>query len=151
MDKEFLLCAIEMAKESIKLGGFPAGAIVVKNNEIISEATSVGNILDDPTAHGETTAIREACKKLGTTDLSGAILYASMEPCIMCLGSAMWSSISRIVYACSSKQVSNDYYGGSYNESEINSKFNHPIEIIQITELEYVSLEIIKNWEKSLK
>lgn len=150
MDKEFLLRAIEIAKESIKQGGFPAGAIVVKDNKIISEATSIGNVLNDPTAHGETTAIREACKKLGTTDLSGATLYASMEPCVMCLGSAMWSSISRIVYTCSSKKVSNEYYGGSYNEIEMNSKFNHPIEITQISELEDDSLAVVKNWEKSL-
>lgn len=150
MDKQFLLRAIEKAKESIQSGGFPAGAIVVKDNEIISEAISVGNVIHDATAHGETTAIREACKKLGTTDLSGATLYASMEPCIMCLGSAMWSSISRIVYACSSKNVSNEYYGGSYSEAEMNPKFNHPIEIIQISELEDDSLEVVKNWEKSL-
>lgn len=150
MDKQFLLRAIEKAKESTQSGGFPAGAIIVKNNEIVSEATCVGNIIHDPTAHGETVAIREACKKLETTDLSGATLYASMEPCIMCLGSAMWSSISRIVYACSGKKVSNEYYGGSYNTAEMNSKFNHPIEIIQIAELENESLEVVKNWEKSL-
>ena len=76
MDNKFLLRAIEMAKESINAGGFTAGAIIVKNNEIISEAISIGNVLHDATAHGETTAIREACKKLGTTDLTGATLYA---------------------------------------------------------------------------
>ena len=139
-----------MAKESINTGGFPAGAIIVKNGEIVSEAISIGNVLHDATAHGETTAIREACKKLGTTDLTGATLYASMEPCIMCLGSAMWSSVSRIVYACSSKKVSNDYYGSSYDGYEINSKFNHPIEIIQIAELEDESLKLVLDWEKSL-
>jgi len=150
MDNKFLLRAIEMAKQSIDTGGFPAGAIIVKDGGIISEAISIGSVLHDATAHSETTAIREACKKLGTTDLTGATLYASMEPCVMCLGSAMWSSISRIVYACSSKKVSNDYYGGSYDGYEINSKFNHPIEIIQIAELEDESLKIVHNWEKSL-
>ena len=73
-----------------------------------------------------------------------------MEPCVMCLGSAMWSSVSRIVYACSSKKVSNDYYGGPYDGYEINSKFNHPIEIIKITELEDESLKLVLDWEKSL-
>lgn len=150
MDKQFLLRAIGKAKESVKAGGFPAGAVVVKDGEIISEATSIGNMIHDATAHGETAAIREACKKLETTYLSGATLYASMEPCIMCLGSAMWSSISKIVYACPSKKVSSEYYGGSYDNAAINAEFNHPIEIVQITELEEASLEVVRNWEKSL-
>ena len=150
MDKQFLIRAIEKAKESVEAGGFPAGAIIVQDNKIISEGISIGKLMNDPTAHAETVAIRDACKNLGTRDLKGATLYASLEPCIMCLGVAMWSSISRIVYACSSKNVSNEYYGGSYNADEMNSKFNHPIEIIQISELEDDSLEVVKNWEKSL-
>lgn len=149
MDKIFLNRTIELAENSVLAGGFPAGAVVVKDGKIIGEGICVGGIIHDPTAHGETVAIRNACNMLETSDLSGATLYGSMEPCVMCLGAAMWSSLSKIVFACSSKKVSNEYYGGSYDEAEINSKFNYPIEIIQVDELENKTLEIIRNWENA--
>ena len=150
MDKEFLKQAIKLAKDSVQAGGFPAGALVVRDGKIIGKGISVGNIIHDPTAHGEMIALRNACTRLRTSDLSGATLYASIEPCMMCLSAAMWSSLPRIIFACSSKKVSNDYYGGTYDKSEINSQFNHPLEIIQIAELENESLEIVTAWEKAL-
>lgn len=139
------------AKESVLEGGFPAGAIIVKNGEIIGEGISIGNKLNDPTSHGEVASIREACEKLKTSDLSGAVLYASMQPCFMCLGASMWSAISKIVFACPKEKVSVDYYGGSYNISSINSEFTHPIEIVHFTELEKESLIVVREWEKLLK
>ncbi len=149
-DKEYLLKAIEKAKESISKGGFPAGAVIVKEGKVVGEGISIGNKLFDPTSHGEQSAIRAACKEYNTTNLSGCTLYASMEPCVMCLGASMWSSISRIVYALSKSKVSTEYYGGSYNQVDINSKFNHPIEIVHLSELEEDSLKVVREWEKSL-
>jgi guanine deaminase len=149
-DKEFLLKAIEKAKESISNGGFPAGAVIVKEGRVVGEGISIGNKLSDPTSHGELSAIRNACNEYKTTNLAGCTLYASMEPCVMCLGASMWSSISRIVYALSKSKVSTEYYGGSYDQGEINSKFNHPIEIIHLSELEEDSLKVVREWEKSL-
>ncbi len=67
-DKEFLLKAIEKAKESVAHGGFPAGAIVVKNGQIIGSGISIGGFLNDPTAHGEMASIRDACKNLNTSN-----------------------------------------------------------------------------------
>jgi tRNA(Arg) A34 adenosine deaminase TadA len=148
--KEFLQLAIEKAKESVSQGGFPAGAIVVKDGKIVGEGISIGNKLNDPTTHGEMAAIRNACKNLKTTDLSGVILYSSLEPCFMCLGAAMWSSISKIVYACSKEKVSADYYGGHYQNSEINKSLINPIELVHLSELEEKSLAIIRGWEDSL-
>ena len=113
-DKQFLQKAILKAKESVEQGGFPAGAIVVKNGEIVGEGVSVGNKLNDPTSHGEMASIREACKNLKTSDLSGSVLYASMQPCLMCLGASMWSAIPKIVFACPKEKVSADYYCGHY-------------------------------------
>jgi len=149
-DKEFLLKAIEKAKESISNGGFPAGAVIVKEGRVVGEGISIGNKLFDPTSHGEQSAIRAACKEYNTTNLTGCTLYASMEPCVMCLGASMWSSISKIVYALSKSKVSTEYYGGSYDQGEINSKFNHPIEIVHLSELEEDSLKVVREWEKSL-
>jgi guanine deaminase len=150
-DLKFLRLAIDKARESVEKGGFPAGALVVKEEKILGEGISIGNILNDPTSHGETSSIRDACKNLKTSDLSGATLYASMQPCLMCLGAAMWGSISRIVFACSKEKVSSEYYGGSYVSSDINSQFNKPIELKHLPELEEESLEVVRGWEKQFE
>lgn len=149
-DKQFLQKAILKAKESVAQGGFPAGAIVVKNGEIVGEGVSVGNKLNDPTSHGEMASIREACINLKTSDLSGSTLYASMQPCLMCLGASMWSAIPKIVFACPKDKVSTDYYGGHYQPSAINTELTHPIELVHFAELENESLAIVHEWEKSL-
>lgn len=149
-DKEFLIKAIKKAKESVNSGGFPAGAVVAKNGEIIGSGISIGNLLNDPTSHGEMASIRDACGNLKTSDLSGAVLYASMEPCLMCFGASMWSSISKIVFACAKDKVSENYYGGHYNCQIINQEFVRPLEIIHLTELEEESLNVVNKWEKTL-
>ncbi|MBI2577849.1 MAG: nucleoside deaminase [Candidatus Wildermuthbacteria bacterium] len=149
-DKEFLKLAITKAKESVREGGFPAGAIVVKDGEVIGEGISIGNKLNDPTSHGEIAAIRDACKNTKTSDLSGSVLYASMESCVMCLGAAMWSSVSKIVFACAKAKVSPNYYGGHYSLTQINKDFIRPIEVIHLPELEEESLVIVRDWEKTL-
>jgi tRNA(Arg) A34 adenosine deaminase TadA len=149
-DREFLLKAIEQAKESVTEGGFPAGAIVVKDGQIIGSGISIGNMLKDSTSHGEMASIRDACRNLNSGDLSGATLYASMQPCLMCFGAAMWSGISRIVFACSKEKVSPEYYGGHYKVADINKDLIRSIEIVQIPELEEESLGLVKKWEESL-
>jgi len=149
-DKQFLQKAIEKARESVVQGGFPAGAVVVKNGEIVGEGVSVGNKLNDPTSHGEMAAIRAACKNLSTADLSGSVLYASMQPCLMCLGASMWSAIPKIVFACPKGQVSAEYYGGHYEPSAINAELIRPLELVHFAELEDESLAIVREWEKSL-
>ena len=149
-DKKFLQLAIEKARESVAQGGFPAGAVAVKDGKVVGEGVSIGNKLNDPTSHGEMASIREACKNLKTSDLSGSVLYASMQPCLMCLGASMWSSISKIVFACSKEKVSSDYYGGHYNPLSINSELARPIELVHFKELENESLDVVRKWEKSL-
>lgn len=151
MDKEFLLKAIEKAEESVKQGGFPAGAIIVKDGKVVSSGISIGNKINDPTSHGELSSIRDACKNLKTANLAGATLYASMQPCLMCFSAAMWSGVSRVVYACGKDRVSNEYYGGTYDISAINKEFIRPIEIEQIKDLESASLALVKKWEEFLK
>lgn len=149
-DKQFLQKAIEKTRESVIQSGFPAGVVVVKNGEIVGEGVSVGSKLNDPTSHGEMAAIWAACKKLSSTDLSGAVLYASMQPCLMCLGASMWSTIPKIVFACPKDKVSNEYYGGHYEPSAINTELSHPIELVHFAEIEDESLAIVREWEKSL-
>ena len=96
-DEDYLKKAIKQAKKSVIAGGFPAGAVIVKDGKIIAEGIALGYKLHDPTSHPETSSIRDACKSLSTTDLTGAILYASLQPCLMCFSVSNWANISRIV------------------------------------------------------
>ena len=91
--------AIELSIESIHSGGGPFGSVVAKDNEIISEGMNRVTVNNDPTAHGEITAIRQACKKLNTFDVSGYELYSNCEPCPMCLSAIYWSHIDKVYYA----------------------------------------------------
>ncbi len=149
-DKNYLIQAIDQARESFKQGGFPAGALIVKDGKVVSRGISIGNILHDPTSHGEVNAIREACKNMQDCSLEGATMFSSLEPCLMCLGASMWASIGRIVYACSKMRVSAEYYGGNYQTINLNNAFLKKIEIIHLVELEDISLELISEWEKKI-
>ncbi len=149
-DKDFLLKAIEQSKESVQQGGFPAGTVIVKDGKVIATGISVGNILHDPTSHGEVNAIRNASKALESSSLDGVTIYSSLEPCMMCLGASMWARVSRIVFACGKPSVSSEYYGGDYTSLEINKVFAQPIEIVHFKELENSALEIVHEWESSL-
>ena len=99
MKNKFMQRAIELSIESINSGGGPFGSVVAKDNEIISEGMNRVTVNNDPTAHGEITAIRQACKKLNTFDLNGYELYTNCEPCPMCLSAIYWSHIDKVYYA----------------------------------------------------
>ena len=99
-DRSFMRKAISLAKESVLSGGGPFGAVIVRDGIIIAEAANSVVTDNDPTAHAEVKAIREACRNLGTYNLSGAAIYTSCEPCPMCLGAIYWANISRIFYGC---------------------------------------------------
>ena len=99
METKFLQRAIELAKESVETGGGPFGAVIVKNGEIVAEASNSVTKDNDPTAHAEVNCIRKACKKLNTFVLEGCEIYASSEPCPMCLGAVYWAHIDKIYYA----------------------------------------------------
>lgn len=96
--KRFMRRAILLSEESVNNGGGPFGAVIVKDNEIIAEGVNKVTINHDPTAHAEVSAIREACRKLGSFDLSGCDIYTSCEPCPMCLGAIYWAHLDRIYY-----------------------------------------------------
>lgn len=97
-DDQYMWLAIGEAKKAEALGWTPLGVVIVKDGKIIVSGTShVGEKLD-PTAHGESWCMREACQKLRTLDLSGCTLYSTLELCSMCLGCAGWTGVSRIVF-----------------------------------------------------
>lgn len=99
--------AIKKAQENIATGkGGPFGAVVVRDGKIISAVGNRVTSTNDPTAHAEVVAIREACKTLDTFDLSGCEIYASCEPCPMCLGAIMWARIDKLYFAADRKDAS---------------------------------------------
>jgi len=100
MDKknEFMRRAIELSEESVRTGGGPFGAVIVRGDEIIAEASNSVTIDNDPTAHAEVNCIRKATRRLGTFDLAGCDIYTSCEPCPMCLGAIYWAHLDRIFY-----------------------------------------------------
>lgn len=97
--------AIQLANESVKNGGGPFGAVVVKDGKVVAGSSNSVTIDNDPTAHAEVNTIRKACSKLGTFDLSGCTIYTSCEPCPMCLGAIYWSRIGRIFYGNNRKDA----------------------------------------------
>ena len=98
-DSRFMQMAIDLSIENVANGGGPFGAVIVRDDEVIATGTNRVVPNSDPTAHAEVMAIREACQKLQTFDLSGCILYASCEPCPMCLSAMYWAHIERYFYA----------------------------------------------------
>jgi guanine deaminase len=99
-EKYFLERAIELAKAGMTDGkGGPFGCVIVLNDEIVGEGCNMVTSSNDPTAHAEVVAIRAACNKLQTYQLTGCDIYTSCEPCPMCLGAIYWARPKRVVYA----------------------------------------------------
>ena len=100
MDK-FMKLAIGEARKGIRAGhGGPFGCVIVRDGEVVGKGHNEVVRQHDPTCHGEVMAIRNACKELGTFDLSGCELYTTAEPCPMCAGAIMWANISKVYYGC---------------------------------------------------
>ena len=101
-DEAFLREAIRLSREQMLAGeGGPFGAIVVRDGQILGRGWNRVTSTNDPTAHAEIVAIREACVELGTFHLTGATIYASCEPCPMCLCAILWARVDRLVYGAS--------------------------------------------------
>ena len=100
MDERFLREAIRLSIEKMDAGaGGPFGAVVVRQGQIVGTGWNLVTSANDPTAHAEIVAIRDACRRLGTFRLAGCEIYASCEPCPMCLGAIYWARIERLYYA----------------------------------------------------
>ena len=110
-DADYLRMAIDEAFQGIRAGhGGPFGCVIVKDGEVIDSGHNRVLVDSDPTAHGEITAIRNACRTLGTIDLSGCTLYTSSEPCPMCKAAICWAKVGRVVFAATMTEA-NDVLG----------------------------------------
>jgi guanine deaminase len=100
MDNPFMARAIQLSIDNVRSGrGGPFGAVVVRDGNIIAEGANQVTSTNDPTAHAEMVAIREACGKLGAFELEACEIYTSCEPCPMCLGAIYWARLSRVYFA----------------------------------------------------
>jgi guanine deaminase len=113
--------------------GGPFGAIVVKDGQIIGRGNNKVTSSNDPTAHAEVVAIRDACKNLGTFQLDGCIIYTSCEPCPMCLGAIYWARPDKVFYACTKEDAADAGFDDAFIYREIESEYTtRSIPFIQI-------------------
>src|ERR1700730_14090502 len=148
-DKEFMQRAIALALDNVKSGrGGPFGALVVKNGKMIAEGTSTVTSTTDPTAHAEIVAIREACKKLGAFQLTGCEIYASCEPCPMCLGAIYWARLERIYFSGTGNDAAKVVFVDSFVYQEI-AKSPARRKILTTQLMREESLEPFRAWEQN--
>ena len=120
MDNSFMREAIRLAVENVRSGrGGPFGAIVVKDGRVLATGTNSVTIANDPTAHAEVNAIREACRSLGAFQLIGSEIYTSCEPCPMCLGAIYWARPDRVYFASTASDAAQAGFDDSFIYEEL--------------------------------
>lgn len=125
-NKEMIELCLDMACKNVETGnGGPFSALVVKNNEIVGTGVNRVTISNDPTAHAEVEAIRDACNRLGTFDLEGSTIYCSCEPCPMCLGAIYWSRITNVIFMADRHDAERAGFDDAMIYREIGKPFNN--------------------------
>ena len=118
--KHFLQLAIELAQNGMEAGhGGPFGCVIVKDGKIIGKGSNSVLKNNDPTAHAEVVAIRDACKNLQHFQLEGCEVYTSCEPCPMCLGAIFWARPSKVFYACTKEDAAEAGFDDDFIYEEI--------------------------------
>ena len=143
MYRDFMKLAIDLSIKNIEKGGGPFGAVIVKDGEIIAASANSVTIDNDPTAHAEVNAIREACKKLKTFDLSGCDIYSSCEPCPMCLGAIYWARIDKLYFA----NTKNDADAIGFSDNFIYDEIAKPYSERNLKTENFMREEAIKAFE----
>ncbi len=146
--REFMSKAIVLAEGNVKtLKGGPFGAVVVKDGEIVGRGSNQVTVNNDPTAHAEVVAIRDAAKNLGTFDLSGCEIYSSCEPCPMCLGAIYWAHMDKLYYAA----TKDDAAKADFDDSFIYKEFALPKEDRSIPSVQMMREDAVKVFEEWIK
>ena len=147
MKNEFMTRAIELSIESVNNSGGPFGSVIVQGGKIIAEGSNKVTSTNDPTAHGEIVAIREACKNLNDFNLSGCELYSTCEPCPMCLSAIYWAHINKVYYANTRKDAQKIDFDDSLIYSELFKNVNErKIPMIQM--MRDKALKAFELWDK---
>ncbi|PYU71748.1 MAG: tRNA-specific adenosine deaminase [Acidobacteria bacterium] len=120
MSPDYMRRAIALALESVRSGsGGPFAAVIVKEDRILAEGTNRVTLTNDPTAHAEVVAIREACRAIANFHLNGCDLYTTCEPCPMCLGAIYWARPTRIFYAATAADASSAGFDDAFIYEEL--------------------------------
>jgi guanine deaminase len=149
MDNPFMARAIQLSIDNaLSARGGPFGAVIVKDGEMIGEATNQVTSSNDPTAHAEIMAIRGACKKLCAFELQGCEIYSSCEPCPMCLGAIYWARLDRIYFASNAADASQAGFDDSFIYRELGH--DHSKRKIPMTQMmREEGLEAFRVWKNS--
>ncbi len=144
----FMKKAIELSRRNMQAGrGGPFGAVVVKDGKVVGEGWNKVTSNNDPTAHAEVEAIRQACSALGTFDLSGCEIYTSCEPCPMCLSAIYWARLGKIYYANTKTDAAAIEFDDDFIYQEIpKSREQRKIPMSQMMREE--ALKVFKEWEE---
>ncbi len=147
MENYFINRAIELSEENIKINeGGPFGAIIVKDGKIIGKGKNLVTSTNDPTAHAEIVAIRNACKNIGSFSLIDSEIYTSCEPCPMCLAAIYWARISKIYYANTRYDAAEIGFDDSYIYDQVTCIPDlRDIKMIKINSRK--AKEIFENWK----
>ena len=141
--------AIDLAKENAaSAGGGPFGAVIVRGSEVISACSNSVTPDNDPTAHAEVNAIRAACRKLNTFNLSGCTLYTSCEPCPMCLSAAYWAKVDKIYFSAGRDDAHDAGFSDAFLYKELSLPLDRRSVPIERT-LESEGLEPFRLWEEN--
>ena len=146
-NERFMRRVIELARKASledKTGG-PFAAVVVRDGEIIGEGANRVIADNDPTAHGEVNAIRDACRRLGTHDLTGSVLYTAGYPCPLCYGAAWWARIGHIYYAA---EMEDALKYGDFDDSRIYHQFQLAEEQRQLADEPLLRDEMVEVWKE---
>lgn len=140
--------AMTLALENVRSGrGGPFAALVVRAGEILGRGTNLVTATNDPTAHAEILAIREACKKIGHFELTGCEIYATCEPCPMCFGAIYWARPAKLWYAARSADAAKI----GFDDSLIYSEIQKPVAARKIPMVQLLhdeALEVFRAWEQ---
>ena len=143
---DFMKKAIDLSIKNIKNSGGPFGCVIVKDNNIIAEGVNRVTFNNDPTAHAEIVAIRNACNKLNTFNLEGCELYSSCEPCPMCLSAIYWSHIDKVYFGNSREDAAKIQFDDKFIYDELSLKMTErKIPISQISRDE--AIKAFNLWE----
>ena len=150
---DFMKRAIDLSIQNIKNNGGPFGCVIVKDNNIISEGVNRVTFNNDPTAHAEIVAIRNACNKMNTFNLEGCELYSSCEPCPMCLSAIYWSHIDKVYYGNSREDAAKIHFDDKFIYDELSLKMTErKIPISQISRDEAIkAFNLWENEENKIK
>lgn len=146
-DRECMRLALEEARKAAVLGEVPIGAVLVRDDQVLTQAHNFRELWQDPTAHAEVVAIREAATQSGSWRLTGTTLYVTLEPCAMCIGAIILARISRLVFGALDPKAG---ACGSIFDLPTEQRLNHRVEVVGGV-LEQESQELLQTFFRHLR